>query len=854
MIEPATTLIEAIQAFDRDSVGEVVERAEVQRRQILERFPLEHWPQMTLEEYALGQENSEDTFCRWMEFKSTDLGSIKGGNAKKLIIYKHKDQPGWYFPKMFENERVAWECLRDAVVQALEYAKAGRWAEIDGIEVLAQGLALRVKTLHLYYPDEVLPVYSSNHLSHFLRLLNRPEGGTSDYYSVVEKNRSLLAALRAVPELAGWKAKELERFLYTWADPRDARRVVKIAPGQNASCWGDCLDGGYICVGWDDVGDLSEFESKEEFRKRFAEAYPYNGHSPSVTRKSNELWMLTELEPGDLVVANQGTSKILAVGEVAESGYAWQSDRGELKHTVAVTWDTQYERAIPAERSWATVTVKKVPPALFELITSGVGGDGAKPRIPVPVDPLYLQIASALERKGQAILYGPPGTGKTYSARRFAVWWLLRQTGESEADNVLTDATKMERQEKRVSTVQVSRRVWWVVANPKRWSWDQLQKEGHVEYRYGRLKKNYALVQPGDLVIGYQGTPDKKIVAFARISRGLQSRDQAEPTIELEAVATLDHGLTYEELLADPILSKSEPIRSGCQGTLFSLTPSDADHLFARLNERNPELSIEDSGAEGDIAPLTRVTFHPSYTYEDFIEGFRPIDQSSGGLALHLEDGIFKRVCQTAQAHPNRPYLMLVDEINRGNVAKILGELLTLLERDKRGLTVSLPQSKETFSIPPNVYVLGTMNTADRSIKLLDAALRRRFAFLELMPDLELLRGASVGDLALDEFLEELNRRIANSEGREKQIGHAYLLQGGSPVSDVEEFGRCFREEILPLLQEYCYDEYGTLAKFIGRGLVDADAGTLDPEKIADSEVLVAALASEFGTEAEAGE
>jgi 5-methylcytosine-specific restriction protein B len=146
------------------------------------------------------------------------------------------------------------------------------------------------------------------------------------------------------------------------------------------------------------------------------------------------------------------------------------------------------------------------------------------------------------------------------------------------------------------------------------------------------------------------------------------------------------------------------------------------------------------------------------------------------------------------------------------------------------------------------------MNTADRSIKLLDAALRRRFAFIELMPDLELLRGAAAGELALDEFLEELNRRIARSEGREKQIGHAYLLDGGNPVggnpvSEIEGCARCFREEILPLLQEYCYDEYGTLAKFIGSGLVDAEAQSLDQEKVADSEQLVAALVAEFGAE-----
>ena len=292
--------------------------------------------------------------------------------------------------------------------------------------------------------------------------------------------------------------------------------------------------------------------------------------------------------------------------------------------------------------------------------------------------------------------------------------------------------------------------------------------------------------------------------------------------------------------------------RTGCEGADAVL--GDAD----RLREAERELSAApvssrdvlkhaDSDTAAGVGPLTRVTFHPSYTYEDFIEGFRPDAGDGGGLSLSLEDGVFKRVCRAAQANPGRPYLLLIDEINRGNVAKIMGELLTLIERDKRGLTLTLPQSKETFSVPPNVFLLGTMNTADRSIKLLDAALRRRFAFIECMPDSELLNGAEVGDLALDEFLDGLNQRIAKSEGREKQVGHSYLLVDGQPVDEVEEFAARFREEILPLLQEYCYDDYAMLAKFLGSDLVDADAGTLNTEKVNDDEQLVAALAREFG-------
>ena len=558
---------------------------------------------------------------------------------------------------------------------------------------------MKLKSLHVYFPKEVLPVCSTAHLRHFLRSLDRPAEEV-DASSVVALNRFLLAALRGNPALEGWNTEELQRLLYNWRDPRGTKRVLKIAPGENAKFWDDCLREGYICVAWDEVGDLSQFQSKEAFRARFEEAFPYNGHLAQARRKGNEVWALTELEPGDLVVANRGVSRVLAVGEVVEPGYRWADERSEYRHTVAVNWDTSYEQRVTPQKNWATVTVAKVPDTLLKTIVSG------REREPTVVDPVYGRIAAALERKGQLILYGPPGTGKTYQARRFAVWWLLKQIGREGADAVLGDSD--------------------------------------------------------------------------------------------------------------------------------------------RLREAERDLSHADSDTTASVSPLTRVTFHPSYAYEDFIEGFRPEAGGAGGLSLALEDGVFKRVCRAAQANPGRPYLLLIDEINRGNVAKIMGELLTLLERDKRGLTLTLPQSKEAFSVPPNVFLLGTMNTADRSIKLLDAALRRRFAFLECMPDSELLHGAAVGELALDDFLDGLNQRIARFEGREKQVGHSYLLVDGQPVDDVEEFAARFREEILPLLQEYCYDDYATLAKFIGSDLVDADAGTLDAEKVYDSEQLVAALAREF--------
>ena len=843
MMKSDVTFSEAAARFNRSTRESDHQAYQSQRAEILKRFPRDKWPDMALEDYALGQAESEDTYCRWLEFKSQSLGSMRGGTAKKLIVYKWRDREGWYFPKGFPNEREAWERLRSEFVQAFERAAGGEWERIDELETLARGRALKLKSLHVYFPKQVLPVYSIHHLRHFLRSLGRPPAEIN--VSPVAANRLLLAALRREPAVADWNTEELPWLLYDWRDPRPTRRVLKIEPGRDARFWDDCRLEGYICVGWDDVGDLSAFESKEAFLARFVEAHPHAGRLAQAKRKGNELWKLRELEPGDLVVANHGIGRVLAVGEVVEPGYRWADERPEGRHAVAVKWSTTHERSISPQARWAKVTVATVSDTLLKTILD---------RPPKPVVPgVYPRIASAVERKGQLILYGPPGTGKTYQARRFAVWWLMRRLGREEADAVFVDADRLREAERELSTSQVSSRVWWAVANPREWSWDRLFQDGRETYRYGRLKRNYPLVQRGDLVIGYQSTPDKQVMALARVSRELRSDGDGPPTIEIEPVERLDRGPTYDELKQDAVLAQSEPMQFNNQGTLFRLTRTEAEHLLGQLAERHPQRAAleqaADASATDSVGPLTRVTFHPSYTYEDFIEGFRPADAggAGGGLSLSLEDGVFKRVCRAALANPGRPYLLLIDEINRGNVAKIMGELLTLLERDKRGLTLTLPQSKETFSVPPNVFLLGTMNTADRSIKLLDAALRRRFAFIECMPDSELLHGAEVGDLALDEFLEGLNQRIAKSEGREKQVGHSYLLVDGQPVDEVEEFAARFREEILPLLQEYCYDEYATLAKFIGNELVDAEAGTLDAEKVDDAEQLVAALAREFG-------
>jgi 5-methylcytosine-specific restriction protein B len=256
--------------------------------------------------------------------------------------------------------------------------------------------------------------------------------------------------------------------------------------------------------------------------------------------------------------------------------------------------------------------------------------------------------------------------------------------------------------------------------------------------------------------------------------------------------------------------------------------------------------TVEGADQAGGLVRLC--CFHPAYGYEDFIEGYRP-ETPNGQVAFRLRDGVFKRMAKEAVSAPDRRFFLIVDEINRGDIPRIFGELLTILEKDKRGKAIVLPVSGESFSVPSNVFVIGTMNTADRSISLLDAALRRRFGFIELMPDLELLRDQMIGSIPLGQWLAALNRRICAHVGRDArnlQIGHSYLMQGEHPLKDLTTFKLALRDDIIPLLEEYCYDDFTALQNILGNGLLDAENRRIKHELFdedRDAELMNALLA-----------
>ncbi|MDV4152116.1 AAA family ATPase, partial [Clostridium sp. AL.422] len=251
---------------------------------------------------------------------------------------------------------------------------------------------------------------------------------------------------------------------------------------------------------------------------------------------------------------------------------------------------------------------------------------------------------------------------------------------------------------------------------------------------------------------------------------------------------------------------------------------------FEFLNEEEKEIIKGNSENKGYVRFSC---FHPNYSYEDFIEGIKP-KVINGQTVFEERDGVFKSICTDAQNNKEKNYYLIIDEINRGDISRIFGELIMLIEKSKRGKEIILPLSNTLFSVPDNLYIIGTMNTADRSISALDIALRRRFGFKELMTDYKLLEGITFKSLPLDKWLKEFNNRIIENlgnEARNLQIGHSYFIENEKPISDIERFREIIKEDIIPLIDEYCYGDYSLMAKIFGNSIINVKEQSVN-EKI----------------------
>ena len=423
---------------------------------------------------------------------------------------------------------------------------------------------------------------------------------------------------------------------------------------------------------------------------------------------------------------------------------------------------------------------------------------------------------------------------------------------------------------------------WWLVASPHQKfrfanldvgeleGWSLVNDNG----RKRNIYQNFLDADEGDLVVGYESHPVKQVVALGRIGA-----KQDGEHLWFEKTEGLVTPIDYSIISGTPELADMQALATNMRGSLFKLTKAEYETILDLVRESNPLVSPKQNdpytkeeflsevymsesdydrlvnvlrrkknlilqGAPGvgktfaaqrlawsimgqrDADRVAFIQFHQNYSYEDFMMGYKPTDQG-----FELRRGIFYEFCKKAENNPSLDFFFIIDEINRGNLSKIFGELLMLIESDYRGKSATLAYSGEAFSVPANVHIIGMMNTADRSLAMIDYALRRRFSFVPMTPGFgtEGFRRYQTGldDQTLDQLVvsvQTLNAEISKdpSLGSGFCIGHSYFC--GQDTATPEWMRAVVDYDLMPMLEEYWFDDDVKVERWRGLlcGVVEA--------------------------------
>lgn len=574
------------------------------------------------------------------------------------------------------------------------------------------------------------------------------------------------------------------------------KRYWVMAPGDGARKWDDFYKAGIIGMGWDDIGDLTKFNSREDIRDSLQNLYPKG--SKSQTHNSLALWEFSKgMSEGDIIIPKRGVSEYLGYG-IITSAYYFDETQKEFKHLRKVNW-----------------------------VKNGVWTE--------EVHHIVTKTLTDITKYPE------------YVAR------LRRQIGIEQEVEIPEDIN-----------------YWWLNANPKQWSVTDFEIGQEQTYTTHNEKGNkrthfeyFQQLSLGDLMLGYASSPIKKVVAVFEVSKPVYiNEDSGNEEIAFTIERFLPDPVSIEDVLLLPEMQKSE-ILNNRQGSLFKLTKEEFTSVLSSDLHREEEIedftkqhALKDlfidetelvrilasleykkniilQGPPGtgktfiakklayclmeekDDTKIEMIQFHQSYSYEDFMQGFRPKEDKS----FRLENGVFYRFCKKAQTDPGKKYFFVIDEINRGNLSKIFGELMLLIEKDKRGpensVALTYSQGLENrFYIPANVYIIGTMNTADRSLAIVDYALRRRFAFIDVVPLFNAKFRNTLIDKGVDEAIIDkiqskigrLNEKITSELGKGFQIGHSYFCNIPDNSGDEAWYENIIQNEVAPLLNEYWFD------------------------------------------------
>ena len=556
--------------------------------------------------------------------------------------------------------------------------------------------------------------------------------------------------------------------------------------GKKSVKWEDFYNAGIMAMGWDELGDLKKYQSKQDIAEKLRET---TATTNSFMNDSLANWeFVNKMEVGDIIFVKSGLDAVLIGRGIVSSDYIFDDIRQEYKSIRKVDWTHNGEFKVNFNEldiiQWNQKTLTDISEQKY--------GDFCH-----KIEKIFVNKDDKMANKDNGdvkniplnqILYGPPGTGKTYETRKIIKNILQEQVDRLNNQHVSSDELKIKE--------VVESLTWYEVI-------------ALTMYRHN--KNSYKV---------------KEILESAELSAYTNFKNNQKPQNMIWAMLQIHTGFDSKTV---KYKNRQEPyLFDKTEDSSWFLTEIGKKYVQEELTEILKKLTEKKEYKLEDFYKF--ITFHQSYSYEEFVEGLKPeIHEETGNITYNIENGILKDICKDARRDMDKglKYVLVIDEINRGNISKIFGELITLIEDTKRitlnpkeddeGLEVTLPYSKKLFGVPENLYIVGTMNTADRSIALLDIALRRRFDFVPKYPDSSVIKDTdgeiAINGINLEEFLNAINDRIEVLYDRDHTIGHSYLMG----LNNYSDFLRAFNNKILPLLQEYFYNDYEKIAKVLNQ-------------------------------------
>lgn len=765
--------------------------------QFLEQFPILELRTMTLDEYT--NLNRDNSFCYWLESKTYELGSIWGGSSYKFGIYRYDKKPdnptvvvaddeyAWYKKYNASDREEAYNIVLKAIMHIAASAYKGDFRAIE--EETTFGNVIKWKIAFLYSNESLLPIYKRDMLEKVASKYGYTEPSKAKTYELQE----FLMEQKGEKDLFDFYEELLDVLEVEKSNTKT--KVWLFAPGENACMWEECKESQTMRLGWDPIGDISEFKNREELTKALQVAY--NKEDASFKNDSLALWQFVhEIHEGDIVYVKKGINKIIGRG-VVEGDYYYDDTLSTYRHLRKVKWTHS--------------------------------GDWD-----YPIHKLVLKTLTDITKYPEFV---------------------------KNLNDIVIEGKEIKEQKQS----ETSKQYWWLVASPDVWKFSDINVGETMEYTLlnengnkRRVYQNFLDAKAGDIVICYASTPTLQVVALGEIAKDTDDKHLYFRKTE-QLLNPIDYSIikNYEEL------QDMECMAGGGRGTLFKVTEDEYQVLMEIIRKYNPltatnpletytdsdflsevymsaselqrlkallrnKKNIILQGAPGvgktftaerlaytlmgvvDKHRVEMVQFHQNYSYEDFILGYKP--NVNGGF--ELKHGVFYKFCKKALNTPDKDFFFIIDEINRGNLSKIFGELLMLIENSYRGKEIKLAYTDELFTVPKNLHIIGMMNTADRSLAMIDYALRRRFSFFEMTPGFKTEGFKNYLDTLSNE---QLNRIIDGIQtlndviSKDDSLGNGFCI-GHSYFCNQSEFSLDWLKNVIeydiePMLKEYWFDD-----------------------------------------------